>query len=91
MRTMRRALVVVRGHVVVGDEHDLVRVPDLRAEPLEHRLHAARPARVVDHREVDRAGDDLARRDRLAPGGAGDELLRERPGLAAGLIGHRPR
>ena len=42
-------LVVVRRQVVVGDHHHLLRVPDLRAEPLEHRLHPPRAARVVHH------------------------------------------
>src|SRR5258706_23267 len=55
--------------------------PDLAghhgAQPLEHRLQAARAARVVHHRKVDLASHDLARRDVRAACGAGDELLGE--------------
>src|SRR5215467_10850150 len=78
-------LVVVRRQVMVGDDHDLLRVPDLRAEPLEHRLHPPRAARVMHHREVDLAGHDLAGRDDRSPRGAGDELL------GKGLRAHIPR
>src|SRR5215470_1203479 len=78
-------LVVVRRQVMVGDDHDLLRVPDLRAEPLEHRLHPPRAARVVHHREVDLAGHDLAGRDGRSPRGAGDELH------GKGLRAHIPR
>src|SRR5439155_596403 len=69
------AFVVVGRKVVIGDHHHLARVPDFRAEALEHRLHAPRPARVVHHRQVDLAGDDLARRHGRASGRARDELL----------------
>src|SRR5258706_483951 len=71
------AVVVVFGQVMVGD-HDYLRgIPDFRAQPLEHRLQAARAARVVHHRQVDLASHDLARPDPRAASGAGDELLGE--------------
>ena len=77
MRMIRLRLLVGRGQVVVGDQHHLVRIPDLRAQALEHRLHAPRPARVVHHRQVDLAGDDLAGRTAL-PAARETELLGER-------------
>jgi hypothetical protein len=72
------AFLVVGGKVMVGDEHYLRRVPDLRAQALEHRFDAPRPARVMHHGEIHLAGDDLARRDRGPAGGARDELLGKR-------------
>src|SRR5260221_1354571 len=72
------ALLVVSGEVVIGDDHHLRGVPDLRVQALEHRLEAARSARVVHHGKVDLAGDDLARRHRVFAAGAGTEFLRER-------------
>src|SRR6267142_6598022 len=72
------ALVVVLGEIVVGDDHHLRRIPHLRAQALEQRLHAPRSARVMHHREIDLARDDLARRHRRTTGGACDELLGER-------------
>ena len=78
------ALLVVRRKVVVGDDDDLLRIPDFRAEPLEHGLDAPRTAGVVHHREVHPAGDDLAGSHGVAAGGPGDDLLRE--GLQHGQI-----
>src|SRR2546422_11197531 len=72
------AFVVVGRKVVIGDHHHLARVPDFRAEALEHRLHAPRPARVVHHRQVDLAGDDFARRDRAAARCPRHQLLCQR-------------
>jgi hypothetical protein len=71
------AFVIVRRQVVIGDHDDLGRIPYLCAEALEAWLQPARAARVVDHRKVDLAGDDLARGDVLAAAGAGHELLGE--------------
>ena len=73
-------LVIGLGHVMVDDEDDLVFVPDPGAEFGEQRLEAPRPARVVEHRQVDPTGDDLAGHHEVACGGAGDELLGERGG-----------
>ena len=71
-------LVVACRHVVIADQHDLARVPQPDAEALEDRRHAARSAGVVDHREIDGAGDDLAGHDALASGRARDDLLGQR-------------
>src|SRR2546427_8056288 len=69
---------VVGRKVVIGDYPHLARVPDFRPQVLEHRLHAPRPARVVHHRQVDLAGDDLAGRDRAAARRPRHELLGQR-------------
>src|SRR5207302_1982444 len=71
------ALFVIRRQVVVGDNDQLRRIPHLGAQAFQARLEAPRAARVVHHRQVYFAGNDLARRDARAPGGAGDQLLGE--------------
>jgi hypothetical protein len=59
------------------DHHQPVRVPNPDPEPFEHGFEPPRAARIVDHGEIDPAGHDLAGRNRLAAGGAGDDLLGE--------------
>ncbi len=71
---------------VVGDEHDLVRVPDIDTELRELRREAPRAAGVVHHGEVDTTGDDLARPEVLAPGGSGNNLLCQGHGHAGGCV-----
>ena len=68
-------VVVTLGHVVVHHQHDARLVPDLCTQFFQHRLQPARARRVVEHRHVDLAGDDLADRHALATAGMRDELL----------------
>src|SRR5512145_3361291 len=80
------ALIVVGRHVVVGDHDHLRGIPNFGAETLEHRLHAPRPTRVVHHREIYLARDDLARRYPVTARGARHQLLRQghhRPSTSA--------
>ena len=73
----RGALGVDRRHVMVGNDDDARRVPDLGAETIQDRLGPARPAGIVDHGKVDLADDDLARPDTLSSRGARDDLFCE--------------
>ena len=61
--------------------------PDRRAETFEDRLHPARPARIVHHREIDLARDDVAAAHRVATRGAGDYSFGQ--GVWHGLPGLR--
>jgi hypothetical protein len=55
-----RTFVGIAGHEMVGDENDLAGVEQPDAKVLQDRLHAAWPARIMDHRKVDARGHDLA-------------------------------
>src|SRR5204862_4367 len=70
-------LAAVEAEAADEEQHHVLR-GNARAEALEHRLHAPRPARVVHHRQVDPAGDDLAGRDRAAAGCPRHQLLGQR-------------
>ena len=61
-------------NIVIGDHNHPVPVPDAAPEPLQHRLHPARAAGIMDHRQIDLADDDIACRDAGLPGGAGDQF-----------------
>jgi hypothetical protein len=69
---------IALGHVMVHHQHDFGLVPDRGSEFLQHGLEATRPRRVVEHRQIDAAGDDLADAHRGLAGGAGNEFLGQR-------------
>jgi hypothetical protein len=71
---------------VVRDQHDLLFVEQTDAEPLKDRLDPTRTAGIVDHCEVDLRRHHLARRDRRAAGGAGDDLFGKRHRAGHGHI-----
>ena len=73
-----RALVGVARHEMIGYQHHFLRIKQADAQLAQDRLDPARAARIVNHGEIDRGGDDLSRRDRLAAGRACDDLLRQR-------------
>ena len=61
--------------VVVGDDNDLLRIPDLVAQHLDlFRDLYARAEDAIHHRAVDVRPDDIARRDAFLPGRAGEDL-----------------
>ena len=62
---------------MVGDDDDLLAVPDLGvlAEVLLEDADGAGPADVVRHEDVDVDPDVVAGRDGVAAGGAGQDLL----------------
>ena len=63
--------------IVVGDDNDLLRIPDLAAQRLDlFRDLYARAEDVIHHRAVDVRPDDIARRDAFLSGRAGEDLLR---------------
>ena len=86
-------LFVDRRHIVVEHEHDLVFVPDFRAQLGQHRLQSTRAAGVVEHRQVDPASHDLTRLHHRAASRLCNKFLRQRGGLLSGLCGdhHSPR
>ena len=77
---------VHRRDVVVGGDDGLFGVPHLGLEAFEDRRDAPGSSGIVHHGEIDRARDDVAGRDRVPAGGAGDDLFGEGPGH-----GHTPR
>ena len=66
------------GQVVIGDQYDLVRVPHFGAQAFEHWLDPSRSARVMHHREIDLAGDQITWADGLTAARAGYQFVGER-------------
>lgn len=75
-----------REDVMIGDNDDLVRVPNTRilAKMLLKNANGARPAHIVCHEHVDIDPDVLAGLHLLPPGLGGQDLRSYRHGL-----GHR--
>ena len=61
-------------NIMVGNHHDPVPVPDMAAEALQHRLHPARPAGIMDHRKIDFADHHIANSHGWLSGGARNQF-----------------
>ena len=73
-----RAFSINCRHIVIRNQHDLLRIPHTDPEFIEYRLNPTGATGIVDHRQINRACHYFAGRDRVTTGSMSDDLLGER-------------
>ncbi len=61
-------------HVMVGDNDNPVSVPDMPTEAFQHRFDPARPARIMDHCQIDFADHHITDGNGGSTGGLCDQF-----------------